>query len=285
MKRLSILIVLLMLLTASVLSARSVLPVHMWYAYDAVSGKLIKSGGIFDQREATRLAIIGPGSTLKPFLLAAAIEGGLDPHKTVFCPPKKIETPADKRCWLAAGHGAVDLVRGLANSCSVYTRHACRYVDADRYRDLLTAYGLGARLPDEPTFRKLGCEAWMGAERGIAVTPQELALAYRLAFAPKRPDDAPPELAGLDVIKQGLRESCLTGTGRDVRLFAPMLEAMGKTGTGHTLDGRRCGIFVALAPADEPKLVLVLVASRASGSQAANLAGQRLSELLNLTAP
>jgi|GEM_PF-5522534 len=276
MKRTLIAALLLLLVAAATARALTVMPVHRWFIYD-VNGKMIEQGGAYDEREAAALAVFGPGSTLKPFVLAAAVAGGLDPQTKYTCKPFPLTVPAEQRCWLAAGHGPVDLAPALANSCSAYTRWAGRYVDADRYRKLLVDLGFGERLPAKDTFRALGIEAWMGAAKGIAVTADDLARAYLTAFA------EPPKirLAGRVAIRRGLIECCLTGTGKTARRSSPMLSIMGKTGTGHTLDGRQLGVFVGLTPVDKPTHAIVMLVRDNDGMMAAQMGGDRLTTWLN----
>ncbi|HPM78176.1 MAG TPA: penicillin-binding transpeptidase domain-containing protein [bacterium] len=276
MKRTLLAALLLLAVVAATARALTVLPVHRWFIYD-VNGKLSEQGGAFDEREAAALAVFGPGSTLKPFVLAAAVAGGLDPQTKYTCKPFPLTVPAQERCWLADGHGPVELAPALANSCSAYTRWATKYVDADRYRKLLVDLGFGERLPAKDVFRALGGEAWMGAAKGIAVTADELARAYLNAFA------EPPKirLAGRAALRQGLIECCLTGTGKTARRSSPMLSIMGKTGTGHTLDGRQLGVFVGLTPADKPTQAIVMLVRDHDGMMAAQMAGDRLSWWLN----
>lgn len=280
-KRALALLALLAIVGGGTAVARSVLPVHQWRIYDAETGRLVDEGGVINDRERAALAVFGPGSTLKPFVLSAAIEGGLDPRALFTCKPSSLALPADQRCWLAAGHGPVNLVRAVAHSCSAYTRWAGRYVDADRYRQRLSEFGLGERLPAKEKFRALGIEAWMGAEKGIAVTADELAKAYITVFGAQLSAGKPSRFPGRELLKQGLIECCLTGTGKQARATSPMLEIMGKTGTGHTLDGRRLGVFVGLAPAQHPTHAIVMLVREGEGSLAAQMAGERLAARMN----
>lgn len=250
-------------------------PAVVTLVFNAADGALVSRETIGDDDALAQLNVIGPGSTLKPFLIAAALEGGLSNTHTVHCAPHPIETPPEKRCWLAVGHGTVGLRRGLAHSCSIYARHACAHVDADRYHRLLTDAGF-SHLPDRPTFRKAGCEVWMGAKPGIAATPSELAEAYRRAFVAA--DGLP--VAGRAEILAGLHDACLVGTGKAVREAAPLLDVRGKTGTGHTLGGRQVGVFVGWTPSAASRWLIVVVELDGTGAEAARRAGARLAKLV-----
>jgi len=263
-------------------SARAASLIYLYRAYDAKTGLEVARGDVPDAKQTAPLALIGPGSTLKPFLLSVALAGGLDPNRTLTCPKSRIEISPDKRCWLAEGHGPVNLVQALAQSCTTYARHACSFVDADRYRDLLIKFVLGTRLPDRDAFRAAGPEAWIGNKSVFLVTPEELALAYNAAFGTgKLHGQSLPSLPGRDLLLQGLRECCLTGTGKAVRESAPLLDVIGKTGTSKISTGAPCGLFIALAPANQPRIAFVLVVLNASGAEAAALAGKTLPNILS----
>lgn len=261
--------------TALLFAASPVAPESSyWLLLDVQSGKVIREAATAGFPADAANHPIRPGSTLKPLLLAAAIEGGLDPKQVFYCPAKPITDPPERRCWQAAGHGAVDLVQAVAQSCSAYTRQACAKVDADRYRRLLGDLGLQRGLPAPERFRALGCEAWMGLKPGITATPLELAAAYRAAFT-----DSPKPLAGREWLRQGLRECCLSGTGKPVRQGQPLLSILGKTGTAETETGKPLGVFIGLTPSDNPRLLIVAVVRGADGPTAAALAGRVLGEV------
>jgi penicillin-binding protein 2 len=59
-----------------------------------------------------------PGSTYKAFVAAAALEEGLrTPRSHVFCPGSLSYGNRTYRCWRKEGHGSVDLLRSLMQSC------------------------------------------------------------------------------------------------------------------------------------------------------------------------
>jgi penicillin-binding protein 2 len=62
-----------------------------------------------------------PGSTVKPFLALAALEGkALDKSATVSCGGSYRLGNRTFRCWKEKGHGTVDMYRALIHSCDVY---------------------------------------------------------------------------------------------------------------------------------------------------------------------
>jgi len=62
-----------------------------------------------------------PGSTFKMVLVFAGLEKGLiDPDERVFCPGYYRFGTRAFGCWKTGGHGAVNLLQGLEQSCDVY---------------------------------------------------------------------------------------------------------------------------------------------------------------------
>jgi penicillin-binding protein 2 len=87
-----------------------------------------------------------PGSTVKPVMAAGGLEMGLrDRHSTTFC-PSFFQLPGAEhkyRCWQKAGHGTIDLVSSIAESCDVFYYSLARDMGIDRMHDLLISFGLG----------------------------------------------------------------------------------------------------------------------------------------------
>lgn len=69
-----------------------------------------------------------PGSTIKPLLACAGLQEGVISTRTVYTCRGSIRVPTvwDERggntyvCWSASGHGAVDVLDGIAQSCNVF---------------------------------------------------------------------------------------------------------------------------------------------------------------------
>src|SRR5690606_35620926 len=140
-----------------------------------------------------------PGSTYKAYVAAAALEEGLRTPKTsVFCPGGFAFGNRTYRCWKRGGHGSVDLLRSLMQSCDVYYYKAGLDLGMDRMAEYVKAFGLGAPtgigLDGEqpglvPTTewkqRRFG-QPWMPGETVSAsigqgynlVTPLQLAVSY-----------------------------------------------------------------------------------------------------------
>ena len=61
-----------------------------------------------------------PGSTVKPTVGMALLGAGVDPEETVFCGGGLRVGNRVFGCWNRRGHGAVDLAKGIYQSCDVY---------------------------------------------------------------------------------------------------------------------------------------------------------------------
>ncbi|MCL4674628.1 MAG: penicillin-binding protein 2, partial [Pararhodobacter sp.] len=87
-----------------------------------------------------------PGSTFKMVTALAAFEGGFaTPDERIFC-PGHIEI-SDRRfhCWNRGGHGRVNLISALSESCDVFFYELAQRVGIERINEMSTRLGLGER--------------------------------------------------------------------------------------------------------------------------------------------
>ncbi len=97
----------------------------------------------------TNKAIAGqypPGSTFKTMTAMAALEQGMEPSHTVFCPGFVTLGSVSFHCWRHQGHGTLDMLGGIKNSCDVYFYDVARRIGIDAIADMARRFGLG-----EPT--------------------------------------------------------------------------------------------------------------------------------------
>ncbi len=139
-----------------------------------------------------------PGSTIKPFLGLGALEDGLNPNKTYYCPGWYTLPGSTHRfhCWRwrEGGHGVVDLHDAIVASCDVYFYNLAVHLGISRIDSILNEFGFGAKtgidVPGEftglvpsPAWKAAHGLPWypgetviMGVGQGaILVTPLELA--------------------------------------------------------------------------------------------------------------
>ncbi|GJL86113.1 MAG: peptidoglycan glycosyltransferase [Micavibrio sp.] len=98
----------------------------------------------------TNKAIAGqypPGSTFKMVTAMAALEAGLiTSHQTSFC-PGHYEYGTDRfHCWKRGGHGTVNLIDALTQSCDVYFYEISTKVGIDKIAAMARKLGLGEKL-------------------------------------------------------------------------------------------------------------------------------------------
>lgn len=95
----------------------------------------------------TNKAIAGhypPGSTFKMITALAGLEAGvINKHSTAYC-PGHYEYGDDRfHCWKSAGHGTVDLVSALSESCDTYFYKYSTDIGIDRIAAMARRFGLG----------------------------------------------------------------------------------------------------------------------------------------------
>ena len=85
-----------------------------------------------------------PASTYKIVTAMAGLETGeIDSDFTVHCPGYLAFGDRVFRCWKKGGHGEVDVIRALAESCDVFFYEAGKAVGVDRLASYATMFGLG----------------------------------------------------------------------------------------------------------------------------------------------
>ena len=113
-----------------------------------------------------------PGSTYKIITALAGLEEGvIDKSTEYYCPGYHRFGNRVYRCWKRSGHGKVDIVKALAESCDVYFYQVGQLLGVDRLAWYAKASGLGS-----PTGINLGKEgrgliptaAWKKKRTGIA---------------------------------------------------------------------------------------------------------------------
>lgn len=146
----------------------------------------------------TNKAIAGtynPGSTFKMVVALAALESGISAGHDVFCPGHYELGNARFHCWRRAGHGWMDMIAGLKNSCDVYFYDIARRVGIERIAAMSRRLGLGdpvgIDLPGErggtiPTkgwkLAEFG-EPWQGGETLVSAIGQGFVLTTPLQLA------------------------------------------------------------------------------------------------------
>ncbi len=102
-----------------------------------------------DHRPLANKAVQGaypPGSTFKMVTaLAALADGKITSETRVRCPGYLESGSRRFHCWKHGGHGAVNLERGLAESCDVFFYDVAQRVGIDKIAEMGRKLGLGVR--------------------------------------------------------------------------------------------------------------------------------------------
>lgn len=85
-----------------------------------------------------------PGSTMKPFTLAAGLEtGGLDGNETYYCGGFKHVGDYDIACHLTSGHGTVSVQDSIAYSCNVGLMDMAEVIGVENFIRYQHVFGFG----------------------------------------------------------------------------------------------------------------------------------------------
>jgi len=226
---------------------------------------------LLDARTGTLLASrwddlgqpIPMGSLVKPFIAVAYGDG----HQ--FHYPAYVCKGDAGGCWLPRGHGEVDIVSAVALSCNSYFRMLTANMSN---ADVLPVAGqFGLEMPAA----KLSGPDLIGLGNRWRISPLHLARAY--AELNRRRDQP-----GAREALAGMAQSALRGTGSEVGRALRHSGALVKTGTAactHFPGAPGDGFVVALFPADQPELLLMVRVHGVPGAKASITAGRMLSRI------
>jgi cell division protein FtsI (penicillin-binding protein 3) len=246
-----------------------------------------------------------PGSTAKPFVVAAALEQGvLRADEVIDCENGSFRVPG-KTVRDLHPYDRLDAAGILRVSSNVGVTKIGFRVGPERHHALLRALGFGAPtgsgFPDESAGLLRPWQEWRPVDhatiafgQGLAVTPIQLASAFaalasggewrapRLVAARREPDgvwERLPASAPRRVLSTGVARTVLgmletvvgpEGTGRRAGLRG--IRVAGKTGTAQKLEpdgtysqGRYQAWFVGAAPADAPRFVIAAMIDEPRG--------------------
>lgn len=88
-----------------------------------------------------------PGSTFKMVTAIAALESGtITAQSTTFCPGHLQVGNGKFHCWKPGGHGHVNVIDALEQSCDVFFYDAARKMDIDKIAEVAQKFGFGKKL-------------------------------------------------------------------------------------------------------------------------------------------
>jgi penicillin-binding protein 2 len=139
--------------------------------------------------------LYNPGSTFKMVVALAALEAGINPEETVFCPGHYKLGNARFHCWRRWGHGHMHMHDAIKHSCDVYFYDVSRRVGIERIAAMSRKLGLGdavnldlpgergGTIPTKEWKRANIGEPWQGGETLVAAIGQGFVLTTPLQLA------------------------------------------------------------------------------------------------------
>lgn len=260
-------------------------------SFNPNSHKAIRSG-VFRNRAITDL--FEPGSTMKPFAVACGLELGL------FRPESVINTnPGSLRVGSNVvkdihNYGVLDVTKILQKSSNVGVTKIALSIPPPKFFAFYNNLGFGQPLetgfPGEATGRLPHHRGWNHFEQatlsfgyGLSASTLQMARAY-LAFARdgsipavslvkrgEHPKVYPVMSAKTAATVRSMLERVVTREGTAVMAGVPGYRVAGKTGTvkknsGHGYaSSRYMAVFAGLAPASNPRLVMVVMIDEPDG--------------------
>lgn len=237
-----------------------------------------------------------PGSTFKPFVLAAALEEDKTYLDQMFtCYGHKVVADRIIHCWKTSGHGLQTASEGLANSCNVVFMEIGEALGRDLFFQYQMMFGFSAKTNvdligegnsilypyDRLNITELATSSF---GQGFNITPLQLINAFSslinggFLYEPhimKQVEDSEGKLVernGLHLQRQvispevsgqitaELETVVEGGTGKGAAIEGYRIG--GKTGTaekGNRLDDKYIISFIGFAPVNAPKLIALVI--------------------------
>ena len=210
--------------------------------------------------------LYAPGSTFKMIVAIAALKDGLiDKNDKVFCEGKIEFGDRFFHCWKTKGHGNMDIVSAIQESCDVFFYNLSIKVGIDRIAEVAKDFGLGQTynvkllnqkegiIPNKKWKKNTYKESWYGGEtlnaaigQGYVLTsPLQLAImTARIASGGKKIDPSILKISkktsfnnmskyaeSLKIIKEAMFKVVNESKGTAINSKASNFNFSGKTGT------------------------------------------------------
>jgi cell division protein FtsI (penicillin-binding protein 3) len=237
-----------------------------------------------------------PGSTLKPFTVAAALEARLVRPDTAIQTAPGYLVVGDRRIHDVHPANVLTVSQVIQKSSNVGVAKLALALPREQLWSVLSAAGFGAPpqsgFPGEVSGRLRDYQKWRPIEQatlsyghGISVSLLQLARAYTVfaadgALQPITLLKRDTPVSGTRVISpataqavRAMLESVVQPGGTAVRAQVLGYRVAGKTGTAHKLEGgsyahdRYVSSFVGMAPASDPRLLVAVMIDEPEGRE------------------
>jgi len=237
-----------------------------------------------------------PGSTLKPFTVAAALEAGrVKPETVIQTAPGKL-TIGKHTISDVHPSGALTVEQVLQKSSNVGAAKMALDLPAQTLWSLFSRSGFGAPpnsgFPGEGSGRLRAHQSWRPIEQatmsyghGISLSLLQLARAYTIfandgelksvTMVKREEPEAGTQIVAQHTARAVLKmlEMAVQPGGTAPRAQVPGYRVAGKTGTAHKLEGGRYAAskyvssFVGIAPVSDPRLIVAVMIDEPSAGQ------------------
>jgi cell division protein FtsI (penicillin-binding protein 3) len=240
--------------------------------------------------------VFEPGSTLKPFTIAAALEAGVVRPDTVIQTAPGSMTIGAATIHDAHAYGALTVEQVIQKSSNVGAAKMALMLPSETMWQLFSRSGFGSPprtgFPGEVSGRLRPYKTWRPIEQatmayghGISVNLIQLARAYTIfatdgELKPASLLKTAGEVAGQPVISAAtaravrhMMERAVEPGGTAPKAQVAGYRVAGKTGTAHKLEGRGyaphryVSSFVGMAPASNPRLIVAVMIDDPSGGE------------------
>jgi cell division protein FtsI (penicillin-binding protein 3) len=237
-----------------------------------------------------------PGSTMKPFAVACALELGLTRPETVYSTAGGQMRVGSNIVKDVHSYGSLDVAHILQKSSNVGVTKIALSVPPRKFWAFYNNLGFGqpleTRFPSEATGRLSHYRGWNAFKQatlsfgyGVSTSTLQLARAYSslandgvvpMVSLLKR--DQPPETHRIMSARtastiRGMLEGVVSREGTALKASVPGFRVAGKTGTvkksgphGYT-DHLYLSVFAGIAPASRPRLAMVVVVDEPSAGE------------------
>jgi len=158
-----------------------------------------------------------PGSIFKLVIDLGALELGLVDEETVFTCKGEIEIYNEPfKCWVEKGHGEMNLIQGIRNSCNIYHYQVAKKMGIDEISRYAKILGFGAKTGiDLP-----------GEKKGLVPNPQWKREVRKERWQPG------------ETISVGIGQGPLMVTPLQVALYTSIIANRGRKVTPHLLNSQ-----------------------------------------------
>lgn len=232
--------------------------------------------------------VFEPGSTMKPFTVAAGMESGLFDATTIIDTAPGYMQVGRNKVRDHGDYGSIDLATLLLKSSNVASAKIALAITPEQHWNLLSKVGFGRTtsmgFPGEARGKLVGYERWRPIERatlsfgyGLSSSVLQLAHAYSalandgllmpVTLIKSEKSSEGEQVISASVAKQvrTMLQGVVSKAGTAPRAQVHGYSVAGKTGTvkkamaGGYAEDKYLGVFAGMAPASDPKLVLVVL--------------------------